>query len=72
MAWEFDLKEIIDQHNTDHDTMRLLKEVQSLVAKFRIEKESYDSIKEIKQDDLHLIGCMFLNGSDMRDRKITV
>ena len=72
MPWEFDLKDMVHQHNVDHDTMRLLKEVQSLVAKFRIEKESHVNKKEIKRDDLHLIGCMFLNGSDMKDTKMMV
>ena len=70
VAWEFDLKDIIDQHNINHDTMQLLKETQSLLAKFSIEKKSQDNMREIKPDDLQLVGCMFLNGPHMKDTKL--
>jgi len=70
-AWEFDLKDIVDQHNVDHDTMRLLKEVQSLMARYRIGKMEQSNLREIKADDLQLVGCMFLDGPDMKDAKIT-
>jgi len=60
----------VDQQNVDHDTMRLLKEIQSLMARYRIGKMEQSNLREIKADDLQPVGYMFLDGPDMMDTKI--
>lgn len=70
VAWEFDLKEFVDQHNIGHDTKQLLRNVQSLFGKYQIEKKSRDNLRKVSEDDLQLVGCMFLDGPEMKDTKL--
>lgn len=69
-AWEFDLKRIVDQYNRVHDTKRLLRETQSLRAKYGIEKTPKDRLRKISDGDLRLVGYMFLDGPAMTDAKL--
>ena len=70
-AWEFDLRDIVDRHNIGHDTKQLLRDVQTLFGKYQITKKPRDSLRRINEDDLYLVGCMFLDGPDMKDMKLT-
>ena len=70
VAWEFDLRGFVDQHNIGHDTKQLLRNVQSLFGKYQIEKKPRDSLRKIGEDDLQLVGCMFLDGPEMKDVKL--
>lgn len=69
-AWEFDLKQIADQYNIGHDTKQLLRETQVLIGRYRIEKKSVDRLRKISDDDLRLVGYMFLDGPDMKGAKL--
>ena len=71
VAWEFDLREFVDQHNIGHDTKQLLRNVQSLFGKYQIEKKPRDNLRKISEGDLQLVGCMFLDGPEMNDVKLT-
>lgn len=71
VAWEIELKEFIDAHNIKHDTKELLREVQLLFGQYQIEKKPKDNLRKISEGDLHLVGCMFLNGPDMKDTKLS-
>lgn len=70
VAWEFELKEIIEQHNVDHDTGMLLRRTQKLRSKYKIELKPQKEMHKVNKDDLQLVGCMFLNGPAMKDMKI--
>ena len=71
VAWEFELRDIIGQYNMDHDTMLLLKRTQALLAKYKIELDRPKEMRKIIEDDLQIIGCMFLDGPAMRNTKVS-
>ena len=71
LAWEFDLRDIVGQYNRDHDTMSLLKRTQALLAKYKIELEQPEEMRKINENDLQIIGCMFLDGPAMKYTKIS-
>ena len=70
VAWEFDLRGFVDQHNIGHDTKQLLRNVQSLFGKYQIEKKPRDNLRKISEGDLQLVGCMFLDGPEMKNIKL--
>ena len=72
VAWEFELREIAAQYNMEHDIMLLLKRTQALLAKYKIELEPPKEMQKVNEEDLQIIGCMFLDGSAMKNTKISV
>ena len=69
-AWEFELREIVEQYDVDHDIMLLLKRTQALLARYKIELEPLKEMQKVRKDDLQIIGCMFLDGPAMKDTKL--